>query len=456
MARFSSLNRSALKLLTLSGSALLLTAALASCGSSPGTPPVVEQTSQDERVALVFNRLISLSELQKAVDDKNIRVLAAQYYLNGGTGAINAIVNNTNSIDFVAYVKQSFEGLAKNTLKTNLDFVRKNSERLTTEALTQDPLSRAFAQKAILSDKRVDTFSKLDENEPLFYAIYLQVPPGELSSIRQVLPISRTEVFKKTLLHTKPSFVEEKREGFASVVQTQGIQTASSASALRNRVNDILRSRYGVDLNILKPEGSTSLPIGTQATTPTWWPAGDMSYDGEQTYDGQYGTGWATFSYAWGNARLYNLKTLKGDGGQRLEAFEMDLSFLGSASDTYPSCMMTYSDLPYAYDDCPTAGVDEIGDSISLGFGSFNNNAFAANYYYTSQIEMYSGGTYNPSPWPGTYLPSVVVAQAVHCRAQSIWYCGLTDNYEKKSYRLLSQAQMNITYNEPSYYSYGY
>lgn len=434
------------------GSTLLLSALLSSCSDSNFLPPESLGTQPDRggdsniRMALSFNQLLSVDDLQKIFESKQVKVLGGQYYFQGGTGVIKTFDSGTDFADFKLQINNSFMNLSTDIEGNNLSLLRNNAQQFDSKSLENNLLLQGLAKKIIISDQKIEQIQSFSNVEPIFYSLYVEGPSEIVKSEIAKLPISKSYKFDTDFLNIKPSYVNKKYNDFELKYSDNNFGKMSI------ELEEISSKRYGVELNTLEKDNLSKPILTSQAVT--WWPGGSIRYQGTQTADGLYGTGWVNFSYAWGTTRLAGLQTLKGSSGIRLESFEMDFAMLGSKYRTYQSCRMTYSDLPSAYDDCPTTGVSEVGQTRSFGFGSFNNNAFVANRYYSTQLEMLSGGSLNPSPAYGTYLPTNVIAQAIHCRSYDIWSCGLADYTEKISQRVLDQASMNVQYNVASTHSW--
>jgi hypothetical protein len=84
----------------------------------------------------------------------------------------------------------------------------------------------------------------------------------------------------------------------------------------------------------------------------------------------------------------------------------------------FTSCT-TWTDLPYGYDDCPTAGVDETGNLWVFSYGSFHAQYTVQNTsYYGSWT--FGGGSSGSDPY---YLQGQEVTHAF-CSGDSIWCMG--------------------------------
>ena len=129
-------------------------------------------------------------------------------------------------------------------------------------------------------------------------------------------------------------------------------------------------------------------------------------------------------------------KDIKGLTAQRengFEAYESDfIHYWGEhKSREYPRLFYgctAYADEEWSngYNDCPTAGVLESKETISLGFGTFDTRDIRKRVYYEHSIYLNTVSASFPVVRNTRFLASLS-QQLMHCATKYIWSCGLTD-----------------------------
>jgi hypothetical protein len=123
----------------------------------------------------------------------------------------------------------------------------------------------------------------------------------------------------------------------------------------------------------------TFLVVGTaeaNGQTPKQYPyAGDLYYDGNQYADSYFS--WAAVG-EWERPYMHS-------------GWEMDISLV----ETYFDSCTSWTNLPYPYDDCPTAGWFDPSGARNFGIGSFDKSYIQAQTLYRGR--WWFGGGYSAS-----------------------------------------------------------
>ena len=406
--------------------------------------------SETSYTMIQFPRLVSAETISRLIPGESLKIGGAQYYISGGTGGINTTGSPLHSKAFFQQVLDGFASKKDVFEKQFLSRTKRDAHKLSISQMTSDPLNYQTATELIELKNKSVAFGSIQPSTPLFYSIYVSGSSEQISKLSNTLNGMLVDGIGRKLKRQQPDYVQRAYQDHLKASRIDGSNkiTADKAKSLLFRLNEGLRDAGGPTLDEIRREDDGSDNLKTQSsTTLTWWPGGNVEYD---PYSSYYGTKIANvyFGMAWGSARLTNIRSLKSDDRIfNLDAFEGDFVLLGSARYAYSGCD-AYTSLPAGYDDCITAGVDEVGQSVSMGFGSFDNNQFLANTTYDATVTMYAGSS---QPAIGTYLPTNVTFQAVHCYSSlSVWNCGLSAQ-EKISKRVLDQASMNIKFHQNYY-----
>lgn len=147
----------------------------------------------------------------------------------------------------------------------------------------------------------------------------------------------------------------------------------------------------------------------------TYYPVtGDLLYDGQLFADSYFR--WDT----------------PGTWQTAYPGYEHDLIL---ESDFISACT-SYTDMPYGYDDCPTAGKDENPDQYAFAFGSYHGHALSAYQYYMGGWRLAGGST---------------MEGLMRLRGQETkhgWWCGMAFDYHwcRNNHRTLDPPMVAGTF----------
>lgn len=412
----------------LSKATIAMTIALiTSCGQQ--TQPNVDSNRDNiQTKAVVINRLVSLDEIDRAVNGNSVEILGAQYYLAGGTGGLNFLskplsLENFKSI-FWDEIERRPRNLAVNML-TSLDKDQVFNSQLTAEQVNY------ISQ----TDARINNIENVSVQSPMVYALYVRGSIEDIRNIANNLKVSQVDNVDQNRLNSyNLSYVSEAYNNFYNSVHMTSLAKEDANEVIKRYMNI-----YNVDNNL------SSQPIqnlDSASTLPIWWPAGYMLYAPRTSYWGGHVAD-VNFVFAWGTTRLNNFQNIR-KGVYNLDAFEIDFITYDSSTLIYSACS-AYTSLPYGYDDCVTSGFADYSGLLSFGFGSFDNNYISPNFNYDANITLYGSGTYPYTGWPMT---TSVTAQALHCYTLSVWSCGVYSYLEKESRIIVPKNTMSIRFNQ--------
>ena len=167
----------------------------------------------------------------------------------------------------------------------------------------------------------------------------------------------------------------------------------------------------------------------SQPTVQTWYPDwGYLSYGGYNRTGGLPDYANVYLDLYWSNPG--------GWASNLLTAVEIDFNIYGSPTPWQGCDSMT--ELPFGYDDCVTAGVDE-DTGVGFGFGTFDGRLVVPGRWYLNSIDMAEvGRTYFPSAYPFDWNVTAQELQSTGCLSP---WCLL---YKYRSEVLLSQRLPNI------------